>query len=79
MNCKIKRVEVSPNNNVLRTPFFISLKSKYVEQHAKIIAAGQQISPPSPVKGNKYQISCSVKSEKTKNNVSTICRLIVVI
>ena len=75
----MKRVKESPTNKILELPIFIRLKSKYVEQLAKIIADGQQISPPSPVKGNKYQIDCSVNSEKTKNKVSAICCLVVVI
>jgi hypothetical protein len=69
----------SPINKVFEIPLFISLKSKYVVQLAKTIAEGQQISPPSQVKGNRYQINCSVKSDRTKNKVSMICRLVVVI
>ena len=75
----MKRVKESPTNKILELFFFISLESKYVEKLAKIIADGQQISPPSPVKGNKYQINCSVNNEKTKNKISAICRLVVVI
>ena len=69
----------SPINKAFEIPFFISLKSKYVVQLAKTIAEGQHISPPSPVKGNRYQMNCSVKSDRTKNKKSMICRLVVVI
>ena len=75
----MERIKISPINNPLKIPFFMNLKSKYVKQLADIIAVGQQISPPSPVKGNRYQINCSVKSEKTKNEISIICRLVVFI
>ena len=72
-------VKMSPIKTTLEIPFFRSLKSKYVEPLAKIIALGQQISPPSPVNGNKYIITCSVNSEKTKNKISMICRDIVIV
>lgn len=48
------------------------------ETPAIIIVEGQQIRPPSPVKGNKYQINFSVNNNNMTNvDMNIFCRVVI--